>query len=643
MRRSSLRITWLSLALCGAIVVTGSLHAAEPPSVKLALSFRPVQKDVEIDVPKPAEQDKCQVKVERNGKASGWVVMSPTGQVLRRFVDSNGDNFVDQWKYYKNGIEVYRDLDTNNNNKVDQSRWLNTAGTRWGLDTNEDGRLDAWKVLSAEEASREAVRALVDGDEKGLGLVLINKDDVRELGIAAAYADKLLDAVNDPEKKMREAASKSKLLGPKTNWMRFDTQMPFVIPADDGKAEHDLNVYANGMAIVEADGKPGLIQIGEMVRVGDVWKITQIPQPIEGDSVQVTVHSVLMEPSLASATAAVTPDTPGLSAEVQKLLEDLQQLDKEAPAPTAGATAVARYNAQRADLMAKLVEASSTEEEKLQWMRQLVDGLAAAVQFGAYPDGLKRLKGIESEARRSPSSAELLPYVSYRRLLAEYYTDSQAAAGEKQHEVQQWWRKELEKFAEDFPDADDTPEAMLQLAIAHEFNGKPSEAREWYEKLAKSHGDTKPAQRAEGALRRLDIKGKPFEISAAGLAGGTIDAKDFRGKVVLVVYWATWCTPCTQDIPVLRALYEQYRDRGFEILGVNLDTTAQPVGPYLKEHKVTWPQIHEPGGLESGPATSMGVIVPPVMFLVNPQGVVVSPVLSVDELKTILPDLLKKK
>ena len=58
------------------------------------------------------------------------------------------------------GLEVYRDIDADFNGKPDQCRWFNTAGTRWGLDTNEDGKIDRWKEISAEEASDELVRAL---------------------------------------------------------------------------------------------------------------------------------------------------------------------------------------------------------------------------------------------------------------------------------------------------------------------------------------------------------------------------------------------------------------------------------------------------------------------------------------------------
>lgn len=643
MRRSAMRISTGAIVALSLFAATESLPAADPPSVKLALSFRPVQKDVDIETPKPEELEKCKVKVERQGKSSGWIVLGPEGQMLRRFVDSDGNNYVDQWRYFKNGIEVYRDLDANNNNKVDQSRWLNTGGSRWGLDPNEDGRIDSWKVLSAEEASRETVRALVAGDEKILATLLIDKDDIKTLGIASEFSEKLIESVDDAGKKMRDMLSKAKAIGPKTVWVRFDNSTPCLIPKDEGKAESDLILYENGMAIIETDGKSGLLQLGEMIRVGDVWKLTQIPQSIEGAAAQIAIGGVMLHPTVASVAKVADNDTPNIAPEMQKILEELQKLDQNAPDPSKRASAVADYNAKRADIMAKLVDAAKTDEEKQQWIRQYADGLAAAVQFGAFPDGLKRLKALEGDVKGGSLKEALLPYVTYRRLLAEYYTESQGAAGEKQQEVQGWWRKQLEEFASEFPKADDTAEALLQLAIAHEFNGKPTEAREWYQKLIKSHPDSRPAQRAVGAVRRLDIKGKQFELAGKGLSGGSVDIKNFRGKVVLVVYWATWCTPCTQDLPVLRALYEQYHDRGFEIVGVNLDTTADQAIPYLKEHKVTWPQIHEPGGLESEPSTALGIIFPPVMLLVDGEGTVVSPISSVDDLKAGLPDLLKKK
>ncbi len=92
---------------------------------------------------------------------------------------------------------------------------------------------------------------------------------------------------------------------------------------------------------------------------------------------------------------------------------------------------------------------------------------------------------------------------------------------------------------------------------------------------------------------------------------------------------------------MLRALYDQYNSKGFEILGVNLDVTGEPVEPFLRQNKVSWPQIFQPGGIESEPAAAFGVIVPPLMILVDRQGKVVAVTTTVDEIKTALPGLLK--
>ena len=349
-----------------------------------------------------------------------------------------------------------------------------------------------------------------------------------------------------------------------------------------------------------------------------MWKLTQIPQPIEGNTTM--AGGILMQPTLAASVAAASDAAPA-SAEVQKILAELQKLDQESPPPTAPAARLTEYNAKRADILSRLVSASSTEEERNQWMRQMIDSIASAVQIGAYTEGLARLKSLEADLRRSSPKSPMVPYIAYRRLLADYASQHQTSSSSKQQEIQKWWRGELEKFTKEYPTADDTPEALLQLAIAQEFIGQIPEAKHWYGELADRYPQTKPGRRAAGALRRLDLKGKPFDFAGPALGDGhSINARDYRGKVLLVAYWSTWCTACTQDLPVLRALYDQDRSKGLEIVGVSLDVTADPVEPFLKQNKVTWPQIFQPGGTESEPASAFGVIVPPLMILVDRLG-----------------------
>ena len=98
-----------------------------------------------------------------------------------------------------------------------------------------------------------------------------------------------------------------------------------------------------------------------------------------------------------------------------------------------------------------------------------------------------------------------------------------------------------------------------------------------------------------------------------------------------------------EDIPVLKALYERYRDKGFEIVGVGLDVNDGPVRAFLKEHNVSWPQIFQPGGIESEPAAALGIIVPPVMIIVDRQGKVATVTTTIDEVKSTVPDLIGEK
>ncbi|HEV8002025.1 MAG TPA: redoxin domain-containing protein [Planctomycetaceae bacterium] len=635
----------LSVAASLALLGPALAPAAEARSIEqLLTAYRPMRPDVEIETPPRSEFSKCKVTVEAHGKVSGWVVLGPAGQVLRRFVDTDGDRTVDQWRYYNHGLEVYRDIDSNHNHKPDEHRWLNTGGSRWGIDSKEDGTIDSWKVLSPEEAVREALFAITHQDEKLLNSVLVTRDELRSIGVSDTYADKIMTGLAEPARKMRDAAAGSKFLSDRAATARADNLTPSALPAEDGKLRDDLIVYENAMAIVESSGKTGLVQVGELVRIGDVWKLTQIPQPIEGQNAQVMAGGILMQPTLAAAVPNAT-NTPAPSAEVQKVLTELQELDQKAPQPTSPASELASYNAKRADLLSQLVNSTKTEDERNQWMRQMIDSIASAVQIGAYPEGLPRLKSLESDLRDAPATAKspMIPYIAYRRLLADYTTQQKTATNAKQQDVQKWWRGELEKFTKQFPTAEDAPEALLQLAIANEFTGQMPDAKKWYSELAEQHPQTKPGRRAAGALRRIDLKGKPFQFTGPLLDGGTFSANDYRGKVLLLAYWSTWCTACTQDIPVLKSLSERYGSNGFEIVGVNLDVAAAPVGPYLKDHKISWPQIFQPGGTESDPATALGIIVPPVMILVDRQGRVTNVTTAIDEIKTAVPELMLEK
>jgi peroxiredoxin len=176
-----------------------------------------------------------------------------------------------------------------------------------------------------------------------------------------------------------------------------------------------------------------------------------------------------------------------------------------------------------------------------------------------------------------------------------------------------------------------------------EFAGKVEKATKRYQRLVDDFAETPAGVRGKGALRRLELVGKPLALAGPSLAGGTLDVKQFKGKLVVVVFWDTVNEVCKEDLTPLKALYDSYHSDGFEILGVNSDPVKTAVGPYLMQHGVKWPQIHEPGGQEKGLGIDFGIMVVPTMFIVDRDGKVLNRNATIADIKAILAEKLAKK
>lgn len=98
-----------------------------------------------------------------------------------------------------------------------------------------------------------------------------------------------------------------------------------------------------------------------------------------------------------------------------------------------------------------------------------------------------------------------------------------------------------------------------------------------------------------GYRRRLELVGRPAPaIRGLDVDGAEVKLEDFKGKVVLVVFWATWCNPCVERIPMMNRALELYEKDGFAILGVNLDTDADRsrlVRRFVVEFGIPWPNV----------------------------------------------------
>jgi len=95
------------------------------------------------------------------------------------------------------------------------------------------------------------------------------------------------------------------------------------------------------------------------------------------------------------------------------------------------------------------------------------------------------------------------------------------------------------------------------------------------------------------AAHALDVGARQPEIGLRDRSGNNIDLASLKGKVVLVDFWASWCAPCKQEMPVLERLYQQYKKDGLVIVAVSVDKESSNIADFLKQVHVTFPIVHD--------------------------------------------------
>ncbi|MFO1448827.1 MAG: TlpA disulfide reductase family protein [Opitutaceae bacterium] len=131
---------------------------------------------------------------------------------------------------------------------------------------------------------------------------------------------------------------------------------------------------------------------------------------------------------------------------------------------------------------------------------------------------------------------------------------------------------------------------------------------------------------ADRRQRVLAALAEPVDLRFTAVDGRRVDTQQWRGRVILVDFWATWCVPCIQAMPHLRELHERYHGRGLEIIGVSLDraglTTA--VEKVVREQALPWPQLYEGRAHQTECAVRYGVQPIPHVLLFGKDGRIVA-------------------
>jgi peroxiredoxin len=111
-----------------------------------------------------------------------------------------------------------------------------------------------------------------------------------------------------------------------------------------------------------------------------------------------------------------------------------------------------------------------------------------------------------------------------------------------------------------------------------------------------------------------------------GLDGKMVSLSDYKGKVVLVNIWATWCPPCVEEMPSMEKLYQKFKGENFEILAVSIDEPGlKAVAPFMKKSSLTFPALIDSEGTIK---TVYGITGIPESFIIDKQGILIKKIIG---------------
>jgi peroxiredoxin len=142
-------------------------------------------------------------------------------------------------------------------------------------------------------------------------------------------------------------------------------------------------------------------------------------------------------------------------------------------------------------------------------------------------------------------------------------------------------------------------------------------------------------QSANQAPVRVGLPAPDFTFP--GLDGNKVSLSDYRGKVVFVNIWATWCPPCVEEMPSMQKLYQKLKGENFEILAVSIDSKgAKVVAPFMKKYQLTFPALLDSMGTIKRIYKTTGV---PESYIIDKDGILAKKVLG--PLDWSQPDVLR--
>lgn len=620
-------LCWTAWCFLLGLPTLGALAQDNTARLKQVLDYVPLQSDVEIDIPNDDEIARC--TLESNKTPPGVVVKDGSGRILRRFVDTTGNRKTNQLSYFKNGIEVYRELDTSGDGIPNEYRWFGPNGTRWGIDRNGNKKIDEWNTISAEELAKELFHAIRTKDADRFGALLLTPAEFKQLDLGDTIGKEIQQRWSRAKKDFTSFCNSQREIVETTEFVSASNGPSGLVAADAFDNPQDIKIYDHATLIFKNKEQFSSLSIGSMVQVNNrTWKLVELPELAVPGSPITNGGAFFPTPSSqVAATETVSSFDPKLA----QIYEDLDELEKKI-SNASNPRQVATLEAQRADLLKKFVELSEPGEPQLNALMYATDSIVSAYQDQRFPDGLKVLENfLQNVTRNKQEGAD---YINWRMLTGRYNLVNLTGTNEERDKAHSTWIDDLTEFQKSFPASRFAPEALIYLGINNDNEGNEEDAIKWYREVVKRFPDTDYSTRARGALVRLEGQGKPFAFVGKDLKGNIFNLKDprWRDKIVILHFWETWCADGLEQI---QRLSEKYKE-DVVFVSCNLEMETKTFEDFLKKNPEYggWIHLHAPGSIESSElAHQLGIPSEPLLILVNKKGELEEPMVIFSELE----------
>jgi thiol-disulfide isomerase/thioredoxin len=192
--------------------------------------------------------------------------------------------------------------------------------------------------------------------------------------------------------------------------------------------------------------------------------------------------------------------------------------------------------------------------------------------------------------------------------------------------------------------------AHYYLAEAYRSAGKYDDAEGEYKIILNNFSDVNPRltqfvqgnMSMLGAERKLAVGNEPIHFAVKGIKGEKLSPAEYKGKVLLIDFWATWCGPCIAEMPNVKNVYKKYHAKGFEIVGISLDQSRDKLDAYIQQQQIPWPQYFDGKYWNNEIAQMYGIKSIPTTLLVDRSGKIRYKSLRGHQLEAAVEKLVKE-